>query len=89
MKKTAYAELVQKVNAIQTNDASNLVKKAYYKEIKDKTPDHDKYITTNAFNKLSAAIIDERLKQEKLATDIDLNTAEKRTIKYEEKIKNI
>ena len=72
MKKTAYAELVQKVNAIRTNDASNLLKKAYYKEIKDKNPDHDKYITTIPFYKFSAAIIDERLKQEKLAADIIL-----------------
>ena len=38
-KKTEYDELVKKINAIQTNDTSDLVKKAYHnteiKEIED------------------------------------------------------
>ena len=36
-----------KINAIETNDTSNLVEKADYntkvKEIEEKTPDHDEY----------------------------------------------
>ena len=39
-----------------------------------KIPNHDKYITTNDFNKLSRTIFDKRLKQAKLATNTDLNT---------------
>ena len=43
-------------------------------KILKKIPNHDKYITTNDFNKLSHTIFDKRLKQAKLATNTDLNT---------------
>ena len=43
-------------------------------KILKKIPNHDKYITTNDFNKLSRTIFDKRLKQAKLATNTDLNT---------------
>ena len=59
VKMTEYDELVKKVNAIQTTDTSNLVKKTDYNtkisEIEKKITDHDhdKYITTQEFNKLT------------------------------------
>ena len=47
--------MVRKVDAIETSDTSNLVTKEDYdtkiKEIEDKTPDHNKYITAKDFNK--------------------------------------
>ena len=52
VKKTVYNELVKKVNAIQTTDTSNLVKRIEYNtkigEIEKKMLDHDpdQYITT-------------------------------------------
>ena len=50
----------------------DLFKKAYYdKKVEDsenKTPTHDKNITTNEFNKLTKGNFVERLKQAKLAT---------------------
>ena len=58
--KTEYNELVKKVNAIQTTDASYLVRKIDYNtkinEIEKKITnhDHDKYISTEEFNKLTA-----------------------------------
>ena len=60
VKKTEYDELVYKVTAIQFTDPSDLVKKTDYNtkinEIKNKITDHnhDKYITTQEFNKLTA-----------------------------------
>ena len=55
-----YDELVKKVNAIQTADTSNLVRKTDYDKksckIEKKILDHDhsKYKTTQEFNKLTA-----------------------------------
>ena len=69
MVKTVYDELVEKVNAIQATDPSNLVKKADYDtkiaEIEKKILDHDhsKYITTHEFNRLTAKNFAARLKQ--------------------------
>ena len=61
--KTVYDHLVTKVNAINT---SELVLKTDYntkiKEIEAKIPDHDKYITTPEFNKLTKENFDERLR---------------------------
>ena len=68
---TAYNELVRKVNAIQTIDTSNLVKKANDKtkiiESETKIPDHDKYITTTELDKLMKNNLARRLKQAYLA----------------------
>ena len=54
-----YDDLVKKVNAIQTNNTSNLDKKADYNTKNDETekeiPKHDKYITIQEFNKLISA----------------------------------
>ena len=53
VKRTGYNELIKKVNATQTIDTSNLVKKTNYGtkivETENKIPDHDKYITTTEF----------------------------------------
>ena len=72
--KTVYDHLVTTVNAINT---SELVLKTDYntkiKEIEAKIPpDHDKYITTPEFNKLTKEKFDERLKQENLASKNDI-----------------
>ena len=64
--------MVKKVNAIQTNDTINLINKTDYDAkvvaIEKKIPDHDKYITTTEFNKLTTEIFPERLKQASLAS---------------------
>ena len=58
VKGTEYNKLVEKVNNINTNDTSNLVKESGYNtkicEVKNKINDHDhaKYITTQEFNLL-------------------------------------
>ena len=61
-------------------DISHLVKKADYVarivEIEKKIPGHNKYSTTNYFNKFSGVIFAETLKRAKLATIIDLCTFE-------------
>ena len=50
VKRAVYNEFLQKVNAIQTIDTNDLVKKAGRNttiyEIEKKMPDRDKYITT-------------------------------------------
>ena len=66
--------MVKKVNTIQTTNTSNLVKKADYdvkineieKKILDR--DHNKYITTQEFNKLTSENFAVRFQQAKLAT---------------------
>ena len=59
-------EFVTKVNVTNTNE---LTKKADYKiklkEIENKIPNHDKYLTFPKFNKFSTTIFDEKLKQRK------------------------
>ena len=85
--------MVKKVNAIQIINTSDSVKKADYytkiEEIENKIPGHEKYVTTNDFNKFLGTIFDERLKQAKLATGNDLNTVVKRAIKNEKKIEKL
>ena len=92
VKKTLYDELVKKVNAIQTIDTSDLVKKTDYdtklEETKRKIPNHDKYITTNDFNKFSGTIFGERLKTE-LTTNKALNTVEQCPRKNEKKLEKL
>ena len=84
---------LKKVNATQTIDTSDLVKKADYdtkiEDIEKKIPKLNKYITINDFNKFSGEIFDERLKQAKLATNNDVNTVEQCAIRNEEKIEKI
>ena len=50
VKITVYNKLIKKVNSVLTSDTSNLVKNKEYdtkiKEIEDKIPDVNKYITT-------------------------------------------
>ena len=50
---------------------------------------HDKYTTTNNFNKYLGMISNERWHQAKLATNTDFNSVEQRNIKNEEEIENI
>ena len=58
IKKTEYNELVKIVNNINATDTSDLVKEIDYNakinEIKNKITDHDKYINTQEFNKLTS-----------------------------------
>ena len=74
----------QKVNAIRTTDTSDLVsntseKKTDYNtktnetKIKITDHDHDEYITTQVFNKLTAESFAARLKQANLATKSDID----------------
>ena len=74
-----YDKLVDNVNAIQTTDASDLVKKANYDtkicETENKITDHDHnngYITTQEFDKLTADTFAARLKQANLASKNDI-----------------
>ena len=75
LKKPENDELVKKVNAIQTTDTSNLVKKTYYStninEIEKKNTDHDlaKYITTQEFNMSKSETFTARLKQANSASN--------------------
>ena len=49
VKKSEFDELVRKLNAIQSNDSSNLGNKRWLWHRNWRTPNHDKYITTNYF----------------------------------------
>ena len=63
VKETKYDKLVKKVNAIQTSDTSNLVKRNDYdtkiSEVEKKVLDHDhaKYFFTHDFNEISTSKI--------------------------------
>ena len=54
---TVYHKLVENLNVTQTNDSINLVKKDCYDEendeIEQKMSEHNKYITTREFNRLT------------------------------------
>ena len=88
--------MIKKVNVIQTNDTSNLVKKTYYDlkiseiEKKKKNTDHDHsntYITTKEFNKLTAENLPARLKHANLVTKVDINDFVDKT-DFDDKLKN-
>ena len=87
-----YDELFKKVNTIQTIDTSNLVKKPDHKtrvkEFEDKIPDHDKYIITQEFNKLTTKNFPGRLKQAILASKNDTGHFLKKTY-FAEKLINV
>ena len=76
--KTLYDELVKKVNTLHTTGTNNLVRKADFNtkivEIEKKILDHnhDKYITTQEFNKLTTDNFPTRLKQINLAIYIHI-----------------
>ena len=63
--------MVKKINAIQSTDTSNLVKKADYNtkigEIEKKIQDHDKYITNQKFNGLMACNYSLKIKGSKIS----------------------
>ena len=94
VQKIVYDELVKIVNAIQTNDTSNLVKKYGYDTeisgVEKKTLDHDhgKFITMQEFNKLTADNFATRLAQVKLTTKADIADFVKET-DFDNKLKNI
>ena len=94
VKKTVFDELVKKVNATQTTDSSNLVKKADYDTKLAETQkkiidcDHDKYITTQEFNKLTVDKFCVGLKEAKLAASDDIADIVKNT-DFDEKIKKL
>ena len=68
--KRLYDVLVKKIKAIQTNDTSNIVKKNYDTKIKENDDKiHNKYITTNYFNKFSGAVFDEKIKTIKISNN--------------------
>ena len=58
-------------------------------DIENKIPTHNKYITTNECNIFSGMLFDEGLKQTKLATNNDLNTAEQRSIRNKKNIEEV
>ena len=78
VKKPEYDKLVKNVNAIQTTDTSNLVKKTDYSteinEIEKKITncDHYKYIITQEFYKLTAQNVTARSAQTNLASKVIL-----------------
>ena len=76
--------MVKKVNAIQTTDTSNLVKKADYDT---KIDEIEKKIDNNII-KLVAENFTARLKQAKLATKDDISDFVKKTY-FDEKLRNI
>ena len=84
---------LKKINAIQTIDTSNSVKKADHNkkidEIEKNYTNHDqeKYIATQEFCKLSAFKFAARLKEAKLATKNDIADFVKMT-DFENKLKN-
>ena len=84
-----YHQLVSKVNAINT---SELVLKTDYKtkikEIEDKIPDHDKYITISEFNKLTKENFDEKSQKENLASKNYIADFIKKT-GFDEKLRTI
>ena len=59
-----------------------------FEETEKKIRDHDKYITTNDFNKFSGTIFDGKLKYAKLPTKADLAKFIKKRY-FDEKLKNI
>ena len=82
-------ELVKKVNAIQTTDTSNLVKKLTItqktneieiKKINDH--DHDRYIATEKFNKLTSENFAARLVQGNFENKNDIADFVKKDIFY-------
>ena len=68
------------MDAIQTNDTSDLLKKSArdvrIKDIGNKIPVHFVYIITIDFSKFSVVIFNEKLKGAKLTTNTDLVTSE-------------
>ena len=58
------------------------------KEIEDKIPNHDKFITTAEFNKVYGTIFPEKLKQKNVATGHDIADFIKKTY-FNEKQRNI
>ena len=86
VKKTEYNESVIKVTNINTTDTSDLIKNTDYNtkinEIEKKITnhDHDKYITTQEFNKLTSDNFTARLAQANLASKNDIANFIKRQI---------
>ena len=78
--------MVKNVNAIQTNDTRNLLRKTDYDKkstkLKKKMPNLDKYITTPKYNKLTTKYFTPRLKQAQLATKNDIDDFVKKTTNY-------
>ena len=76
--------MVKNIRAIQTIDTNDLVKKADYNtkidENERKISNHDKFITTQEFNKLTAENVAARLKQTKLASKDDVTNFVKKYI---------
>ena len=90
-----YDELVENVDAVQTTDTSNLIKKkADYNtnidEIEKKILEHnyEKDVITQEFNKLMSGNIATRFAQAKLATKADIYALVKAT-DFSNKLKTI
>ena len=95
VKKDMYDEFIKKVNAIQTNDTSDLVKKTDYNtkigEIEKNITDHDhnnKFIITQEFNTLAAENFAARLKQANLAIKAYIDDFIEKT-NFDDKLKNL
>ena len=70
VKKTLYDKLVKRVNVVQAIDPSKLFQKIEYdaniKDIEDKIPNLDKYITIYELNKYSIEEFEEKIKRSKI-----------------------
>ena len=95
VKKTEYNELVKKVNNIKTTGTTVLVKKTgcntKINEIENKITtnyDHDKYITTQNFNKLTSDNFAARLPQANLGSKSDIAVSLKKA-DFTDKLKNL
>ena len=80
----------------EISNISNLVKKFYYNrkisEIENEIVtdhDHDKYITTQEFNKLTSENFPARLKQANLASKNDISNFVKKKTDFDNKLKNV
>ena len=83
----------ESVILVKTTNISALVTKtecdAKVKKIKDKIPDHDRYVASNNFNKFSGAAFYYRWEQAKLTANNNLGIADQRSIKNEENIQKL
>ena len=83
---------LNKIIAIQTITTIDFAKKSDNDEKiaeSEKIRNYDKYITSIDFNIFSSALFDERLKQAKLSTSININTVDQSTIKIDKKIEKL
>ena len=84
------ASLNAKINEVNNEIPSitNLATTTGHTAVKNKIPDHSKYITTPKFNRFTAEHFTAKLKQANLATKGDITDFVKR-IHFDNKLKNL